>query len=121
MRPKNRPPYTGQNRRVNKRFPFWAVASCSPWNSDPLISQRYTGNDFFASGINISRTGMLLETYEKMNPGSYLSVKVNSEDGLEVYRFLGKVVHSGKGFSSGMQGLGLQFIKRPKSIKALVE
>lgn len=121
MRPKNRPPYTGQNRRINKRFPFWAVANCSPWNSDPLISQRYTGNDFFASGVNISRTGMLLETYEKMTPGSYLSLKVNSEDGLDVYRFLGKVVHSGKGFSSGMQGLGIQFIKRPKSIKALVK
>lgn len=115
-------PYNGSERRTAKRWPFWAVASCSELNTmDPGLTSGYSNNSFFASAVNISEEGMLLESFEKIKPGSLLTIKIEpSEDRGEHYKFIGRVMHNEKMVQSGLQGVGVKFLQKPKNMERLL-
>lgn len=114
--------YTGGERRNINRRMFWAVASCNEvsidWNN---TTSGHSNNEFFASTVNISDEGMLLESFEKVKPGSLLSIRIaNTEDDSMQYKFIGRVMHNEKLVQSGLHGLGIKFVQKPKHMEKLL-
>ena len=111
------------DRRIKERIPFWAMVSVREVSADSVTSTKDISNETFANCVNISDTGMFLETFERYNKGSILALNIDApnEDGSEHYKFLTKVMHSSKLKQENARGIGVEFIKKPRSINRLLE